>query len=710
MTPMLFRVTLFPALCYSGLTLLLAGSAFPQCEPSKAIKESLDADAAANRPQQSDAEKRAARRQILDKALATDPTDYFLLQRKRDLLDENSSTSRQASLTYFSSLYDRYPNSPAVIAVYAQLLREKDAPKALGLLDASQKAHPDFPWTEFQKIFIFDSGTLRNKERLSAEIDAFLRICPAPASPTVYLVLSRNGTAEQSARHAAALRKRLEAESGTPNQALWRALWDLEFKAVPPGEHAAVRDRIAKDLAKLDSEPHPGRLSWLSFMVAGYANVGNPAAIDKLNDDILKEFPDSQEAERVVTERWRKEHAFPNGGDKTALQTWYRANAAAAAEWYRRWHGMISLMQEFTAVAALDDTKPEDLLKLAQEYIRAYHDRPNSFYGAMPMEFDVSEALIRKAVLPATIPDWLDEGFRRETNRPSRLLGRPRDEMTDEQKQNADRQIDSMRIGRARILLDYYGAAGQNSKSRSVDDQLAGMNPFDDRLKPELFEVRAKAAEMDNRKLDALILYQSARALGGKPGLRGTTDSSRLDEEIARLFKDLGGTTPTLALFTGKTKLEPASVMRWETPKNPLPPFTLTDLGGKIWKLADLNGKATLINVWATWCGPCVAELPEFQKLYDQLKNRQDIALLTLNVDDKPGLVAPFMAEKRYTFPVLFGAELLASVSGDSGISIPQNWFLGPTTKLVWTQFGYGAEPQWPKVILERLEQLIKAK
>lgn len=688
---------------------LFSRLAFSQCAPEPATQRILDAYAAAA-PQGTDAEKKVARAGILQKALAAAPTDYFLLDRQRDLLDDNTSAGREASVAYFAALHQKYPDSPAVTAVYADVLRAKDSVQALSLLEASGKAHPDFPGTRLKLIPIFAYGKLPNQERLREEIDGFLKICPAVSNPYVYRVLLRSGSTEHIARTAPLLRARLEAESGPANERLWMVLWDLEFKAVAPTEHPSVRERIAKDLARLAESPRRNEVSWLSLRRNGYALVDDKAAIDRMNDQILKDHPDSGEAEQLVTDRWRKEHPFPAGNDKRAQQAWYRASAAAAHEWFERWHGPRWLAQEFSAVAALDDTSSDDLLKLAEKYVHAYHANPNSFYGALPVEFEVAENLIRKKALPAVIPEWIDRGYHRETNRPSRMLGYLRDEMSDEQKARADGQIDAMRIERARILLDYYDALGQRSKSRAVEDSLAGMNPADDRMKPGLFEARAKAAEMDNRKLDALVFYHAARALGGKPGSRGTTDAAALDEKIDRLWKDLGGTQAGLPLFTGKTQLAPVSAIRWETPRRPLPAFTLTDLAGKTWKLADLNGKATLINVWATWCVPCRAEHPEFQKLYERLKDRKEIALLSLNVDDEAGLVAPYMAEQHYTFPVILGKEVLEAVAGGGEVAIPQNWFVTPAARLRWTQLGYAGDPQWQSTMIARLEELLKAR
>ena len=90
-----------------------------------------------------------------------------------------------------------------------------------------------------------------------------------------------------------------------------------------------------------------------------------------------------------------------------------------------------------------------------------------------------------------------------------------------------------------------------------------------------------------------------------------------------------------------------------------LPDFSNRDLAGRTWELKDLKGKGTLINFWATWCGPCRAEHPEIQKLHDRLKGSNNLQVLTLSVDENPTLVSAYLKEKGFTFPVIH-APLLA--------------------------------------------------
>jgi thiol-disulfide isomerase/thioredoxin len=81
-------------------------------------------------------------------------------------------------------------------------------------------------------------------------------------------------------------------------------------------------------------------------------------------------------------------------------------------------------------------------------------------------------------------------------------------------------------------------------------------------------------------------------------------------------------------------------------------------VSGKIWTIGNLKGKTTWINVWATWCEPCRTELPQLQKLYDLVGERKDIQVITVSVDENPGLVEPFLRENHYTFPAILAKSL----------------------------------------------------
>jgi thiol-disulfide isomerase/thioredoxin len=75
-----------------------------------------------------------------------------------------------------------------------------------------------------------------------------------------------------------------------------------------------------------------------------------------------------------------------------------------------------------------------------------------------------------------------------------------------------------------------------------------------------------------------------------------------------------------------------AAVMAAEPDRQQFPPIQVTDLTGQNVELKNLLGTATVLNFWATWCGPCRLELPELQKLYNELGGK-GLVLLAVDVD-----------------------------------------------------------------------------
>src|ERR1700677_1800938 len=121
-----------------------------------------------------------------------------------------------------------------------------------------------------------------------------------------------------------------------------------------------------------------------------------------------------------------------------------------------------------------------------------------------------------------------------------------------------------------------------------------------------------------------------------------------------------------------------------------------------MWRLRDLGGKVILINLWATWCGECAEELPKLQKLYEQTNGRSDIQILTFDLDEDLGMVAPYLKDRGYTFPVLPAYALVNNLL--DGYGIPQNWVVDPKGNWQWMQTGYGAEDNWAQVMIQKLE------
>ncbi|MEO5894227.1 MAG: TlpA disulfide reductase family protein [Vicinamibacterales bacterium] len=80
--------------------------------------------------------------------------------------------------------------------------------------------------------------------------------------------------------------------------------------------------------------------------------------------------------------------------------------------------------------------------------------------------------------------------------------------------------------------------------------------------------------------------------------------------------------------------------------------FTLKDMNGADYKMADLKGKVVLLNFWATWCAPCLAEIPEFVKAYEEHKSKgfEIVGVLTEDAGDQ---LKAFASEHGMNYPLV---------------------------------------------------------
>lgn len=109
------------------------------------------------------------------------------------------------------------------------------------------------------------------------------------------------------------------------------------------------------------------------------------------------------------------------------------------------------------------------------------------------------------------------------------------------------------------------------------------------------------------------------------------------------IFVSLQSKTPSAV------DIEPALTQKGPSAPN----FTLQGLDGRMVSLSDYRGKVVLLNIWATWCPPCVAEIPSLDKLYKMFRD-EDFELLAVSVDEGGKRdVENFMKNKNMSFPVL---------------------------------------------------------
>jgi thiol-disulfide isomerase/thioredoxin len=119
--------------------------------------------------------------------------------------------------------------------------------------------------------------------------------------------------------------------------------------------------------------------------------------------------------------------------------------------------------------------------------------------------------------------------------------------------------------------------------------------------------------------------------------------------------------------------------------------------GGSI-RLSELKGNVVLLNVWATWCGPCKKELPIVQRMYDTYSDR-NFVVVAVNVDADRKRVSPFLKQFNISLPVYYAAPEDAGPL--TAMGIPSTFILGPDRTLMDRYVGYSpdVEERWKKLL-----------
>jgi len=112
--------------------------------------------------------------------------------------------------------------------------------------------------------------------------------------------------------------------------------------------------------------------------------------------------------------------------------------------------------------------------------------------------------------------------------------------------------------------------------------------------------------------------------------------------------------------------------------------FQLVNVGGRTVNFSEFEGKTVFMNLWATWCPPCIAEMPDINSLYAEVGD--DVSFVMLSLDKDPQKALAFVERKGFDFPVYFlRTELPATYQTDL---IPSTYVLSPDGEIVAEHHG----------------------
>ncbi len=674
--------------------------------PSQYCKTNAEAESALSQIDAQDNPPFSRQRTALEELLAKYPDDLRVNTRYQEFLRNTSANADQRMLLEkYHGLAANHPDSFEYQYLYASALTGIDTPKAIAVLQGLVAKDASYPWSYLGLARIHDSlggadlqigGAFSDVALLRKELDSFLQICPDSLNEEVWHLIQRHVTPETAAQYGTHLRANLGDQIGDNYIQLWPITWDLEFRGAAGDQQEQVREQIRSDLQRLDKMRGEHNIPGLSTIRQGYELLGDLSSTIRVEQEMLARYPHNTTSNWVWRKRWAQEHPFPE--DEEKLDAYYRLESRMFAEQLKILPDDAGLwFFQLRDLSALPETTPEVLESTADNLLRTMRaDNAESSKYTMMAEFPIVQMYLQRKIRVDQVPALVEQAvqYYHEHNSISDLT------VPDKQSTSEIWEL-GVKIESADYLAEAALELSKPEIARKAVTELQDATPNDPYSKCRLWTARAKFAESDGRQLDALVMYHLAIESRTPDSYVPKKDEVSASEQ--RLWKELGGTD---ASYTSWNKMphntEVAESKNWTKPAIELPPWKLRDLQGKIWKQSDFHGKTMLINVWASWCVPCRQELPNLQKLYEQVQGRSDIQIVTFNVDGELGKLLLFMKEKGYTFPVLLAQDYVGELKIESGI--PRNWIIDARGKWLWDQTDFTPDPQWKEKMLAKIE------
>jgi thiol-disulfide isomerase/thioredoxin len=518
--------------------------------------------------------------------------------------------------------------------------------------------HPEFPWPHLEFV---EWGSLPGS-RASAEAAAH-REAFAAACPDAYVAGVPGFTPD-----ATIMRRALERRNSRLDLGAWMRLWTAEDRAGVPLEER--QRRVRADLGRVEALPFRADPELASLYREAARILKDATLMERLRARVQKEAPNSSLHVALTRDAWHAANPRPKYAPTPEFQRAIReyepqriafereilnrrpGDAAALLE---LWLPISSAAHQGDPAAASDEN-----LAIADQMLRQGETAPDRRSELPPRELDVARLYVVGKVRLDQVPKLLDAADARlekslKYELSAELLPAEMRSRAADWRAIAGQQLQRVRAG-------YLLAVNRPGDARALAEAALAQleKPQDTRRAPferqEWTRILAQIDAREGRVEEALAHYQASLAGTRKENLE--SQPARV-APIKAYYLAHGGTEKAWPDWATSGQADgPPPAPRPLEFTTALAGFNAADLRGRTWQLRDLHGKVTLVNYWATWCGPCRGEHPALQELYDAIKGRKDLLLLTVSVDESPSAVREYIKEKGYTFPVLHAPEL----------------------------------------------------
>ncbi len=650
----------------------------PVCEPWAAVSAVLLQADAPRDGRRSLAEHNATIRAIFEKALAGFPEDPFLHAAFQDFeLGGHGEARPQLIEKYLARLAER-PKDANRQYLAARALYSSDTPRALALVQELLTAHPDYGPALLLEARIRTAKSFLDPGKAEAALERFTQACPA--APAAYPELHWLPDAAFLARHSERLRKQLSARADLTALRAYPALWATEKASRRSDEMAAVLKQWEADIERLRGPQFPRSRAWLDAL------WNLEFLMEKRFEWIPEEF----------ARQWP--HAWPSqlAAIRAAVKLGPTAEAfAQLRELGRTYPALTGLGSYWYLLAEKAQNDGGTALAEAYQYMKNAMDLdPESYQTLPPFQIEMAAELVKRRVRLDLVPQFVFAGLEagnRSTARESRSDLYPSAEKVRQQTH------DWWYLFGYCPLIEAYSLQGKFAEARDILSQaqiiLERQRPAPEASPEErgrfgMFEasfwrVKGAYAEKQGKKLDALIAYRNA-LLSYPPRTARPDEREEVLAAARRLARELGGSDegwndwearqPLANLASGD-----GGPNAWIALARKRPGLKVTDMRGREFMVEELARNTSFVNVWATWCMPCRAELPYLEKLAARYRDRDDVIFVALNVDEDTSVVKPFLKQFHFGFETALAGGYAYDFLPVFGV--PANYIIGKQTR-----------------------------
>ena len=583
------------------------------CEAVPVVNAALDKVPSYQSPDQTDWQYHGKKLSAIQALLKQFPDNLFVQRTFIDFMTAAGRNEVSKTIEDYKARLSQKPSDPQLAYLYGLTLVGRKSPEAINLFEGALERAPNFPWPHLSLMSIYMSPFFLDKKKANAHMKAFLAACPS--SLEGYESLTRMDDRELAHQGIERLRPLLQTHSDPQGIAAYHTLWALEFKTYPPAEYDPLRKQVAVDLRRIRALTLEDKQQWYEALEEGYKLVNDQKQSDWAKDERLRRFPRPWELAEM--NKWQKDHKYPSPEDPPEKKRVYYSDLLKQTDaWLKERPNAKFIWQlRLDAMKHLDDVPATEI----QVTIGKFLEVAQSNAGPRGLDsydyFNVAEVLSKKGLEPARLLEMSQKGLERleiEFNEPFYDLYATKDNVEDNRFWQA-----SQRIQVLVFETDGYVRLEQTDKAQAnlaqLDERLRELTSLiGDKASRKkhcyssesaYWGLNARVAELRNRKLDAMAYYESAllaRLQAEENPEHGQKDD--LVENARKLWNDLGGTEEGWKTWYGRRADALATpTLTWEDANQPLPSFELADFHGKTWSTADLKGKVTFLNFWASW-------------------------------------------------------------------------------------------------------------